>query len=185
LTFDSGPKRICIVGGESTGKSTLAERLAEHYGTVYVPEFARPWLTPRGGKYTIAEAIIIARGQVEAEDRLAPQANRVLFCDTDPLTTTIWSELFFGDVDPAVRELADARRYDLYIVTAPDLPWEHDGLRHSPDSREWFDRRLMELLRARPEPHVRVHGPIAERLATATRAVDALLAGELAPRDAR
>src|SRR5262249_35302247 len=76
-------KRVVGFGPESTGKSTLARRLAAHFRTVHVPEFARSWLETAGGRVTPEDMPIIARGQLAAEDALAREANRVLFCDTD------------------------------------------------------------------------------------------------------
>ena len=86
-------KRVCVFGPESTGKSTLARRLAAEFDTVYVAEFAREWLNPKGGVCDVDDIPIIARGQAASEDALARKANRILFCDTDLLLTTIWSEV--------------------------------------------------------------------------------------------
>ena len=85
-------KRVCIFGPESTGKSTLAADLARHYGTLYVPEYARPLLDPKGGVCAASDIPRIALGQRASEDALARQARKLLFCDTDALTTTIWSD---------------------------------------------------------------------------------------------
>jgi len=87
-------KRVCVFGPESTGKSTLARDLARHFGTVYAWEYARPMLDPQGGECRGVDDIVrIVRGQVATENALARQANRVLICDTDVLTSTIWSDV--------------------------------------------------------------------------------------------
>ena len=122
-------KRVCIFGPESTGKSTLARKLAQKFNTVYVREFARPLLDAQAGECFPENIPQIARGQVASEDALSQQANRVLICDTDVLTTTIWSDVLFGHTPDWVRELADARRYDLYLLNDVDVPWIDDGQR--------------------------------------------------------
>ena len=167
--------RIALIGGECTGKSSLAEALAKQYHTICVPEFARDYLIPRNGQYTLGQSILIAQGQVDREDDMAAKANRILFCDTDALATMIWSEYYFGQSYPAVRELAHSRHYDLYLLTSPDFPWVDDGLRRSPDSREWFDQRFQQELESRHLPYVRVTGPLPHRMQTAQQAIEPLL----------
>lgn len=115
-------KRVCIYGPESTGKSTLARDLAKHFETQYVWEYARPLLDVKGGQCHEADIPRIVRGQIAAEEALARQANRVLFCDTDVLTTTIWSDVLFGSVPLWTQELADKRDYDLYLLRMSMFP---------------------------------------------------------------
>lgn len=170
-------KRVVVVGGESTGKTTLVEALAGHYGTTHAAEFARHYLTPRNGEYTLEEAVTLAENQLAWEDAAAAEADRVLFCDTDALTTKLWSEYHFGDAHPRVAELAEGRAYDLYLHALPDIAWESDGLRFSPDSRAWFERRLKEELAQLDRPVVDLTGPLGKRLQAAIAAVDTLLGG--------
>jgi NadR type nicotinamide-nucleotide adenylyltransferase len=164
-------KRVCLSGPESTGKSTLARDLAAHFRTVHVPEFARGWLDQRQGVCTPADIPLIARGQVAAEDALARQANRVLFCDTDLLLTTIWSEVLFGDCPPELREAADRRTYDLYLLLDVDVPWVDDAQRYLPDRRQEFFDRCRQALESRSRPHVTIRGSWPERFEQACRAV--------------
>src|SRR5699024_6196481 len=114
-------------GPESTGKSTLARDLASHFDTRYVHEYARPLLDFKDGRFDWEDIERIARGQAAAEDALATRANRVLFCDTDPLSTTIWSDVFFGKCPQWVAKEAEKRRYDLYLLLDIDVDWVDDG----------------------------------------------------------
>ncbi|MCI0529484.1 MAG: AAA family ATPase, partial [Nitrospira sp.] len=116
-------RRVCIFGPESTGKSTLAQHLAAHYKTVYVSEYARDLLDFKDGRCDPEDIPLIARGQIASEEALARQANRLLFCDTDLITTTIWSEILFGECPLWIREEADRRLYHLYLLTDIDAPW--------------------------------------------------------------
>src|SRR5204863_7277646 len=85
-------RRLAIVGAESTGKTTLAQALAAQFSTVCVPEFARDYLSARGGQCRPADMPVIAAGQARLEDEYARHANRLLVCDTDLLTTQLWQE---------------------------------------------------------------------------------------------
>jgi NadR type nicotinamide-nucleotide adenylyltransferase len=170
-------KRACTFGPESTGKTTLARRLADHFGTAWVPEYARTLLESQGGEVRFEDMEVIARGQVAAEEALARNANRLLVCDTDPLATLIWSEVLFGLVPAAVRELADARAADLYLLLDADVPWVADPVRYLPgQGRAFFDRCQAEL-DARARKYVVIRGDWEERLHAAVEEVDRLLRG--------
>ena len=170
-------KRVCVYGPESTGKSTLARDLARAFDTVYAFEYARPLLDPQDGQCFPDDIARIVRGQVAAEEALARQANRVLFCDTDVLTTCVWSEVLFGHTPQWVRDLAERRTYDLYLVTDVDVPWVADGQRFFSEQKQrqaMFDRFLRELT-TRGRPYRIVRGTWDERLRTATQAVRELV----------
>lgn len=168
-------RRVVVFGPESTGKTTLAKRLAEHYRTVWVPEWARGHLDPLGGKCDLADIERIALGQAASEDTLARQAERVLICDTDTLTTTIWSDVYFNEVAPWIRELAQSRRHDLYLLCDIDVPWVDDGQRDMPHRRPEFFARCRATLEAHGRPYVMVGGDWETRFRTAVAAIDRLL----------
>ena len=168
-------KRVCIFGPESTGKSTLTEALANHYGSVFVPEYARAHITAHGGRVEAADMLPIARGQLASERALARRCDRVLFSDTDVLATTIWSEVLFGHVDPEVEALAASQHFDLTLLLDVDVPWVEDIVRYLPTERASFFARCEEALAQRGRNTVVVQGTWDERFRTATRAVDALL----------
>lgn len=170
-------KRVCIFGPESTGKSTLARDLARAFDTVHAHEYARPLLDPHGGRCFPDDIPLIARGQAATEDALAHQANRVLFCDTDVLTTTIWSDVLFGDCPAWVRDLAERRTYDLYLVTDVDVPWVDDAQRFfgQPAVRRAMFERFVAALERRRRPYRVLRGTWAERFDAARSAVKALL----------
>lgn len=172
-------KRVCVFGPESTGKTTLARDLAAAFDTVRVWEYARPLLDPKRGRCDEDDIPRIARGQAALEDALARHANRVLLCDTDVLTTTIWSDLLFGRTPEWVRRLAEERTYDLYLLLDVDVPWVDDAQRFfgDPPTRRALFARFRDALAARGRPFVVVRGDWPERLATATAAVQALLQG--------
>ena len=168
-------KRILISGPESTGKTTLARHLAEHYGTVWVPEYARGYIDDHGGRFDYADIARIAFGQAETEEALARQANRLLICDTDLVTTTIYSEHYFGRCPHIVQRLADERRYDLVLLLDIDLPWAADLQRDLPHRRAEFRDRFLHETISRRLPYVVIRGQGQARLAAAIAAVDRLL----------
>lgn len=170
-------RRVCIVGAESTGKSVLASRLAKHYHTVFVGEYARGLISLHNNQVTPDLFPMITRGHLASEAALARQANRVLISDTDLITTMIWSEILLGHCPAWLKELAGQSRYDLYLLADADAPWIADPQRFLPDGRHDFQARLIQELTARGRPYVTISGSWDDRFQQAVRAVDRLLAG--------
>jgi HTH-type transcriptional regulator, transcriptional repressor of NAD biosynthesis genes len=173
-------RRVAVVGAESTGTTTLAAALAEHYGTCWVPEVGRAVSEERAaagtfGEWVDADFVAIARRQQADEDAAARASGPVLVCDTDALATCLWQERYVGRSTPAVEALAAGRSYALYVLTLDDIPFTQDGLRDGEHLRGWMTERFRERLAERDEPVVEVSGSHDERLATAVAAIDALL----------
>src|SRR5690349_4824420 len=90
-------KRIVVIGPESTGKSTLCQQLAEHYKTVWCPEYAREYLLKNGMNYTYDDLTHIAKGQLALQVSIGKKAsNNVYFVDTDLYVMKVWHEVAFS-----------------------------------------------------------------------------------------
>ena len=173
-------KRVVLYGAESTGKTTLARRLAERFSTVWVPEFARGYLDKKSpveplAVFSLEDVPIIAAGQIAVEESLSREANRLLFCDTDLLTTRIYSELYFGSCPTEVANEAIRRSYALYVWLTPDTPHIADPQRSSWHREPRVVSRFGELLRQKGTPFVEVGGSWEERFERAAEAVGALI----------
>lgn len=128
--------RVAITGPESSGKSDLAKALAEHFDTVYAPEFARIYLEKKGPDYSFEDLDQICRGQIAEEEKAMAVANKICFFDTDMLVLKIWSKYRFGRISNFVKQSALLHNYDHYLLCKPDLPWSPDLLRESPSREE-------------------------------------------------
>jgi NadR type nicotinamide-nucleotide adenylyltransferase len=128
-------RRIAVTGPESTGKSQLAEALAQYYSTVWVPEFARAYLESLGRSYEFEDLVNIAKGQLAAEKAMESSAHKLLFCDTECIVTKIWSEFKYKRCDEWIIQSIETHHYDLFLLCDVDLPWEYDPLREHPDER--------------------------------------------------
>jgi NadR type nicotinamide-nucleotide adenylyltransferase len=168
-------KRIAIVGPECTGKTDLAMALADHYQTVWVPEYARNYIDRLERPYTEADLTIIAQWQLFTEDSLAHSANHVLICDTDLTIIKVWSEHKYGRVDPEILNMMKSRTYDLHLLTYVDIPWEDDPQREHPDKREYFFNLYKQELEQQGVRSVEIRGIRSERVATAIAAIDRIL----------
>lgn len=166
-------RRVAILGPESVGKSTLAQNLAEHFKTVFVDEYGRRYLEEkiRTASYRLDEFRLedipnIARGQMVSEDSMAYQANRLLICDTDLLTTTFWSNTFLGGCPDWIEAEARRRKYDLTILLSPEgAPHIQDGTRIMTDEcvRMGFFTKMKQALDDQARPYTVVSGNWDER----------------------
>jgi HTH-type transcriptional repressor of NAD biosynthesis genes len=156
--------RVCILGGESSGKSTLAEALATHFGTLHVPEYGRELWESKNGCLTYEDMLHIGETQVAAEDEASLQANRFLFCDTSPLTTLFYSKNLFQRAEPKLEQLAQ-RPYDLVVLCAADFAFVQDGTRQDATFRDCQNAWYVNELNQRGIPFVQVTGTVAERIA--------------------
>lgn len=143
--YASFVERACFLGGESTGKTTLAAELAARLGTAWVPEYGRELWERKDGALVFEDMLPIGLTQCAREDALAGRARRWLLCDTSPLTTLLYSRFMFGRADPRLEELAE-RRYDHLLLCAPDFAFVPDGTRQDEAFRgrqhEWYLREL-------------------------------------------
>ena len=168
--------RVVVTGSECTGKTTLATEIAQHYGTVWVPEFVRQFVEAKGSAPEYADVEAIARGQIALEDRMTAKAAEVLIQDTDLLSTAVFSRHYYGDCPVWIETELRKRAGDLYLLADIDVPWTPDG-----DQRDRGDRReeMHELFRSALEQHgfrfVEIHGSRRERLKTAISEIGKLL----------
>ncbi len=168
-------RRVALIGPESCGKSYLAELLAAHFGTVFVEEYGRTYCEKFGMDLTELDFAHIAGGQLFREDEMAEQATGVLFCDTDLIVTQVWSEIYFkGRCQPWIMQADHERRYALFLLLAPDIPWINDGLREYEAQREWMFERLKQELQTRNLPHIVIRGDYEQRTRQAIEAVNNL-----------
>jgi|CXWL01.1.fsa_nt_gi NadR type nicotinamide-nucleotide adenylyltransferase len=169
-------RRICLHGPESTGKSTLATRLAAHFGCEVVPEYGRAYCETHGTDIDMAALVHIAERQqamnAAAVRRATDSGTKWVLFDTDPLLTAVWAKMMFGNSDLWFAGFNDYA--DHYLLLDIDLPFIDDGLRvyrKADDRRHFFELAKAEL-DARGVTYSLIRGAGDARLAHALAAVD-------------
>jgi HTH-type transcriptional repressor of NAD biosynthesis genes len=132
--MNNNVKLICFYGPESTGKSTMAKKMATHYQTEFVPEVAREMVS--SNDFSLDDIVRIAKAQNERVKEKMKTANRFLFCDTDLITTQIYCRHYLKTVPSILHELEKEIKYDQYFLFDIDVPWVADGLRDLGNQRE-------------------------------------------------
>lgn len=172
-------KTICVYGPESCGKTTLAKKLAHHYNTVWQHEWARPYLDAVDRHCEYEDMLLIGEGHLKDRKEFLKRANKIMFADTDTLTTMVYSEKYYGKYPPELDAIEADRsnQNDLYLLLDTDLPWVKDTSRDlgEPEVRLEMYNRFKEKLDRYGKRYVVISGQGDERLQNAIVAVDAYL----------
>jgi NadR type nicotinamide-nucleotide adenylyltransferase len=168
-------KRIALIGPESSGKTTLSKRLAEQYKTLWVPEHARDYVKKLNRPYTADDILIIAKEQLKVEEQLLLNANKLLFIDTELIIAKIWCEDKFGFCPEWISGKSEEKKYDLYLLTKPDLPWEQDPVRENSNRRDYFFNLYLDEIETRKFNYEVISGSGEVRFRNAVYAVENFL----------
>jgi len=170
---------VVVTGSESTGKSTLALDLARSYGTIAVPEYARIYLEAKGPPLTVHDVEPIAKGQIALEDDARHGARKLMFKDTDLVSTVVYARAYYRDCPAWIEDTAARRAGDLYLLLHPDVPWVADGPhRDRPEARPEMHARFRGMLQELGLRFVDIRGSWSARRALAREAVDGQLASK-------
>lgn len=173
--------KVVLTGSESTGKTGLAHRLAEHFGAPVAEEFVRGYAAERGGTLGFADHGPIAKGQIASEDAAIARAREIVVLDTDLVSTVVYCEHYFGKCPPWIETEARARAGSLYLLMNPDIPWVADGVRDRGEQR----RDMHDLFRGKLDQlalnYVEISGERAERFESAVRVVEDLRRAQASP----
>jgi len=166
-------KKICFYGPESTGKTVLVKKLAGMYQTEFVPEVARELIS--SNDFTTEDIIKIGHAQLARIEEKIKTANKVLFCDTDVITTQLYSRHYLGSIPEVLYELERKMQYDLYFLMDIDVPWVADGMRDLGHERQKMFVKFRQALVMRNLPFILVQGNYDQRQETVIREINQLL----------
>ncbi len=171
--------KVVLYGPESTGKTTLAEQLAQHYNTCFVPEYAREYAIAqfkKGKTLTKDDVLPIAIGQMKMENEKAKKANQILICDTNLLETKVYAAAYFPNYsNKEINTYALKNNYNLYFLTYIDMLWVADGIRDKPNHRKQMFAAFKDELEKNKINYVLLKGTIEERLKIAKYHIDKLV----------
>lgn len=166
-------KKICFYGPESTGKSTMAKKMALHYQTTFVPEVARELIN--SNDITIDDIIEIGTAQTERVKEKTNSANKLVFCDTDLITTKIYSQYYLNEVPQILNDLEKEICYDLYFLLDIDVEWVADHLRDFGDRRLEMFNLFKSELEKREIAYIQISGDYKTREEKIREIIDSIL----------
>ena len=167
--------RVVLTGGECTGKTTLAQRLAAQYGTVYSPEHSRVYAIQVNRELAAADVEPIAHGQLGGEDSARVALRSLIFHDTDLISTVVYARHYYGACPAWIETAARARRAELYLLCHPDVAWVADPQRDRGERREEMHALFTAALQEFGCRTAEIHGDWNAREAQAAAAVGELL----------
>lgn len=170
-------KIITVIGPESTGKSTLSQRLAEAFGCAFVPEYAREYLEARDGLYQYEDLLAIARGQWNALHQAMDGWDMVVQ-DTNLEVVKVWSEHYFGTCHEWILQQLALPLHQYYILTDIDMPWVYDPLREHPEPhmRQYFFEIYKDIVCQSGYPFTIVRGDEEARFQQSITALRSFIA---------
>ena len=185
IATNSKLQKIVVLGPESTGKSTLSEALAKHYGVVDCKEYARQYLHENGTKYNFDDLLTISKGQLILEQQAIEKADQLfieksknkIIIDTNMYVMKVWCEYVFNDCHTFILDQINKRSYDLYLLADIDLPWSADEMREYPDEkpRQELFAIYKDILINQNTPWGIVSGAGDERTQNAIKLIDKVL----------
>lgn len=164
VVYASFVERICFLGGESSGKSTLVEKLAREFSTEFVAEYGRTLSEEKSTALVYEDLLRIAKTHIAHEESAAMRADRFLFIDTSPLTTLFYSRHLFNRADPELVWLSH-RKYDRTFLCAPDFEFVQDGTREDGGLRERQHEWYLQTLAEREIKYILLEGDLEMRIA--------------------
>lgn len=161
--------RVAIVGGVSSGKTTLASELASHYDTEWMPEHGREFWhehADEDGRLTEDELVQLATEHAEMEDEKTKDARIYLFVDTTPMTTLAWAKYYHGTEPRCLKQMAYFCNtvYDLHVLCDPHIPFEEDPGREGRENRKRLHRMHKALMKQHNIDYITVGGSVEERV---------------------
>ncbi len=176
-------KKVLLMGGESTGKSTLTINLANRFNTNYIDEAGRE-ISERSG----TDMLMLSEDFTEIllqhklnEINAINNSNKVLFIDTDTLVTQFYMSFLNDpeiDRNKALSDAIDAvNEYDLILFLEPDVAFVQDGDRSEVirDDRETYSNKIKDLITSHGKNFIVINGTYQERYVKAVEAVERLL----------
>lgn len=169
-------KRIAFVGTESTGKTTLAEKLSKFYNTAYVHEVGRDYTLKYSDQLTMKLFDELAMEHFLFTEKKALDCNRVLLVDSEAIVTQYYFEMYFDCRSPLIDEIIKRQEFDLWLYLEPDLEWIDDGVRFAgdPDLRDRNNHRLKEMLSEYGVEFISISGDYNQRFIESKKAIDGL-----------
>ena len=178
-------KKICIVGTESCGKSTLVRNLSKYFNTSYVEEAGRLVCEEVGlDNMQESDYVEILFKHKVLEKEALNKANKVLLIDTDSLITLYYYNLEFRD-DNDINKIFDRvaggisylNNYDLYLFLEPDVKWVYDKTRANGEQniREKNNEILKKLLKEKGIDFITISGDYDSRYEKAKEEIKKLI----------
>ncbi len=166
-------KSVVIIGAESTGKTTLCQRLTEFYDEPMSEEYVRHYVDTVKRPLTHKDLEPIAQGQIAAENKAHQIARKIVLHDTNILSSIIYAKHFFEQIVPYANHYFKTHTYNLYLLCLPDIPWVEDkGQRESPETRDKFHQIFKSTLIKEHLPFTEIGGDSNTRFESAKFAID-------------
>jgi HTH-type transcriptional repressor of NAD biosynthesis genes len=163
-------KKVCISGSESTGKSTLTEKLGHYFETAFVPEMAREVIETTE-EVVFNDLLKIATLHARTINERLPLAKKLLICDTDVNITKSYAQYLFNQPLVVPEWIDAANQFDLHLFLDTNCPYVQDGTRLSEAERNVLSGFHEKQLQEQGIKYVTISGGWEERFERAKEVI--------------
>ena len=166
--------KVVLLGTESTGKTTLAGRLAAHFNCGAVMEAGRD-IVEDSNNFGINDLYLIANEHARRIDQQSIGDSPLLIIDTDIYITLSYGEYAFGTVLDITPSILQSNKADLYLYLNNDAPYVQDGTRLAKEERDLLDLSHRRILEKYGITYAEVKGDWDERFEQAVTLIEQLM----------
>ncbi len=173
LVYRDMVQKVAFFGGESTGKSTIAQALSERYNTQWVHEYGRELWEAQGGSGSFSDLLKIGVEQYRREEELILDSDRYLFCDTTAMTTEYWCRHYYDFADHRLVDLVEHTKDEyIYFLCGDDFDYVQDGWRETEAYHSEFHQGVIDDLDRRGIRYATLTGSLEDRIEQVAERLD-------------
>jgi len=168
--------RIVVTGPESTGKTNISDHLAKYFNALWIPEYARYYVSNLQNKYNYSDIVNIAQKQIDDYIKFSSGKSGLIIFDTFLIITKVWFDEVFHRYPSWLDQNIQELKIDLYLLCAPDIPWKSDTVRENGGiKREYLFNRYRDEIEKLNLPYFIISGSGSERYDSAVKLVEKFL----------
>lgn len=137
--------KVAVLGTESTGKTTLTERLAKHFNCSPVKEAGRD-LIANSNSFEFDDLHLVASEHAKRIDKAVLEQSPLIIIDTDIHITKSYANFTFDKILDVESKIYNSNKADLYLYLKNDVEYVQDGTRLSESERNLLDISHRQIL---------------------------------------
>ncbi len=167
--------KVVILGTESTGKTTLAEKLSKHFNCSLVLEAARE-IIANSNSFTFDDLHVVATEHARRIDKILLAVSPLIIIDTDIHITKSYSRFTFQKELEVTADIYNSNRANIYLYLNKNVDYLQDGTRLSEADRNLLDLSHRQVLTDHNIDIIEIKGDWSERFEKAVEQIKKLIA---------
>ncbi len=137
--------KVVLLGTESTGKTTLTERLEKYFNCSSVKEAGRD-LIDNSNSFEFDDLYLVAAEHAKLIDKAVLEKSPLIIIDTDIHITKSFANFIFDKTLEVDSKIFNSNKANLYLYLNNDVEYVQDGTRLSKSDRDLLDLSHRRIL---------------------------------------